>query len=50
MKRMVKNGGVYVNGKRVTQPNDRITTQDFLEGKVLIVRKGKTEFYILHRE
>jgi tyrosyl-tRNA synthetase len=43
-RRLVKGGGVYVNGERATDPEKRYSTEDF--SKELELRKGKKHIHI----
>jgi len=40
-KRAVSEGGAYINNQRVTAPEQPITPDDLLGGRVVIVRRGK---------
>ena len=41
--RLVKQGGLYVNDRRVTAGENRITLADVIGGQVLVLRKGQRE-------
>ena len=45
-KKMIQNGGVSVNRQKVGSPTDSITT-DLLQGKYLVVQKGKKNYYLV---
>ena len=41
--RLIKQGGIYVNDRRVTEAENRITRADMIGGQVLVLRKGQRE-------
>ena len=43
-RRGIQEGGVYVNNRRVTDSAMNITISDFIEGKYLILRRGKKNY------
>lgn len=45
-RRIIVQGGLYINGERVTDPNCMITTEFFTDGEMLI-RKGKKVYHKL---
>jgi len=46
-KRLVRDGGVYVNNRRVADDRQRVTRGDFLDGSVLILRKGQKQYHLV---
>ncbi|MFA6915909.1 MAG: tyrosine--tRNA ligase [Parachlamydiales bacterium] len=46
-KRMVRNGGLYLNNKKITDENSIITHQDVVEGLYLLIAAGKKNKIIL---
>jgi tyrosyl-tRNA synthetase len=42
-RRLIAGGGVYLNGERLAAPDRRVRVEDAIEGRVLLVRKGKKE-------
>lgn len=46
-RRLILGGGVYLNGERVTDPDQRVRTEDAIEGKVLVLRKGKKSNHVV---
>ena len=46
-KRLIRDGGLYLNNKRVTDEWTRVTRDDFLDGNVLIVRRGQKKYHLL---
>ncbi|MGE0363911.1 MAG: tyrosine--tRNA ligase [Vicinamibacterales bacterium] len=45
--RLVKQGGLYVNDRRLTEGADRITAADLIGGRVAVLRKGQRERRVL---
>jgi tyrosyl-tRNA synthetase len=45
-KKMIQNGGVSINRQKVGKP-DEVLSQDFLQGKYLVVQKGKKNYYLV---
>lgn len=41
--RLIKQGGLYVNDRRVTEGENRVTAADIIGGRVLVLRKGQRE-------
>jgi tyrosyl-tRNA synthetase len=46
-RRMVTGGGLSVNKQKISDPNHRITTDDYINGKYLLVQKGKKNYYLI---
>jgi len=46
-RRMIAGGGVSINKQKLTGPDQRITGADFLNGKYLLVQKGKKNYYLI---
>jgi tyrosyl-tRNA synthetase len=46
-RRGIEQGGVYLNGERVTDPRRRITAEDALHGSFLVVRRGKKHHHLM---
>jgi tyrosyl-tRNA synthetase len=40
-RRVIAEGGAYLNNKKVTNENDILTGQDLLHGRFLVLRRGK---------
>lgn len=40
-RRLIRNGGVYLNNQKIVDENQSITTQDLIEGKLLLLSAGK---------
>jgi tyrosyl-tRNA synthetase len=43
----IEGGGIYVNNHRETQVQRRVTTDDLLFGKYILLRKGKRNYVVL---
>jgi tyrosyl-tRNA synthetase len=48
--RLIKQGGFYVNDRRLTDERGRITTADAIERSVIVLRKGQRERRIVRVE
>ena len=46
-RRGIQEGGVYVNNRRVTDAAMNITISDFIEGKFLVLRRGKKNYFLV---
>jgi tyrosyl-tRNA synthetase len=46
-RRLIKQGGVYVNNARVTDVDQRLRLDDWIDGKRLLLRKGKKDYTFL---
>jgi len=46
-RRMIAGGGVSVNKQKITGPQQRITRDDFINNKYLLVQKGKKNYYLI---
>ena len=49
-RKMVQQGGVSINKKKVTDPNAVITADELLNGKYLLAQRGKKNYYLLIAE
>lgn len=47
LKRLIKSGSIKINKKTITDPKALITKEDLLLGNVIVVQKGKKDYYIL---
>jgi len=45
--RLVKNGGVYLNNRRVTNERERVTAAHAIAGQVILVRKGQRQNHLV---
>jgi tyrosyl-tRNA synthetase len=46
-RRLVQSGGVYVNNRRVSDPQARVTRAQAIDGRVLIVRRGTKQQHVI---
>jgi tyrosyl-tRNA synthetase len=46
-RRMVAGGGVSINKQKLSGPEQRIKGADFINGKYLLVQKGKKNYYLI---
>lgn len=46
-RRLVKDGGAYVNNVRRTDEQSRVDLDDFEEGQVLVLRKGRKAYHVV---
>jgi len=46
-RRLIKQGGVYVNNRRVTEVDQKVLSDDWVDGKKLLLRKGKKDYALL---
>lgn len=47
LRRMVQGGGLLINKEKVDDENRMISQSDFLNGKFLLIQKGKKNYYLL---
>ena len=45
-RRLIEQGGVYVNNRRVADPRARIHTADAVDGRALVLRKGNKNYFL----
>jgi tyrosyl-tRNA synthetase len=43
---MIQGGGVLINKEKISDPNSAVS-QTLLQGKYLLVQKGKKQYYII---
>ncbi|HET9982181.1 MAG TPA: tyrosine--tRNA ligase [Longimicrobiales bacterium] len=46
-RRLLAGGGVYLNGERLSEVERRVTVEDALDGRVVLLRKGKKDNYLV---
>ena len=44
---MIQGNGFSVNKEKFTDPNGSLTEADIIDGKYILVQKGKKDYYIL---
>jgi len=47
MRKMVQGGGVSLNKEKLTDQNRPVTADDLIDGKYLLVQKGKKNYYLI---
>ena len=47
LRRMVQGGGLMVNREKVEDPEKKVTQKDFINGKYLLVQKGKKNYSLI---
>jgi len=46
-RRAVTEGGINLNNRRVTDPAQIITAEDLLEGRFLVIRRGRKNYHLV---
>jgi tyrosyl-tRNA synthetase len=46
-RRMVTGGGLSINKEKISDPQHRITREDFINSRYLLVQKGKKNYYLI---
>ena len=46
-RRLVQSGGVYVNNRRVSDPQMRLTRNEAIEGRLFVLRKGQKQNHVV---
>lgn len=46
-RKLIDDGGLYVNGERVEDTQQTLTVDDAIDGKVIVLRKGRKKYYLL---
>lgn len=46
-RRLISGGGLYLNGERLTAPDQRVRAADAIDGAVLLLRKGKKDNHVV---
>ena len=46
-RRLVSGGGLSINKEKISDPNHRITSDDYINGKYLLVQKGKKNYFLI---
>jgi tyrosyl-tRNA synthetase len=49
-RRALEQGGIYLNNRRVEDPQANVTVSDAVEGRFLVIRKGKKRYHLLRVE
>jgi tyrosyl-tRNA synthetase len=45
--RLVRSGGIYVNGRRIGDEKHRLRMVDAVEGQLFVIRKGKRDHFLV---
>ena len=48
-RRLIQAGGLRINNLRVEDTDAEIGPDDFIAGEMLLIRKGKKKYHIVHR-
>jgi tyrosyl-tRNA synthetase len=46
-RRLVQQGGIYLNNRRLTDPASRVTKEQAIEGRLLLFRKGQRQNHLI---
>ncbi len=46
-RRKIREGGIYLNNRRVVDEKAQVSRQDFLDGQVLVLRKGRKDYHLV---
>ncbi len=46
-KRLIASGGLYLNNRKVESPTRRVEASDLIEGRLLVLRKGKKNYLLV---
>lgn len=46
-RRLIREGGAYLNNQRVSDEQAAVTLDDFLEGQALVLRKGRKQYHLI---
>ncbi|NLF77546.1 MAG: tyrosine--tRNA ligase, partial [Chloroflexi bacterium] len=44
---LIKNGGLYLNNRPVDDPDRAVTLDDAIDGRVIVLRKGKKNYHLV---
>ena len=45
--RLIRNGGLYVNDRRIADEKERLTPEQGIDGQLFLVRKGKKDHFLI---
>lgn len=48
-RKLIENGGVYINHVKISDIHKKITESDFLDGKALLLRTGKKNYFLIEQ-
>lgn len=46
-RRQISQGGIYLNNHRINDPMQSVTLEDVIEGKYLVLRKGRKNYFLV---
>ncbi len=46
-RRSIQGGGVYLNNRRVGDPSQMVSMAETIEGRFLVLRKGRRRYHLL---
>lgn len=46
-RRAIAEGGIYLNNRRVSEPTQQVTVNDLLDGKFIVLRRGKKNYHLI---
>ncbi|MDH5590585.1 MAG: S4 domain-containing protein, partial [Gemmatimonadota bacterium] len=49
-RRAIEGGGVYVNGQRITEVDRTVGMDDAVDGRFVVLRKGKKNYHLVEVE
>ncbi len=47
LRRLIKGGGVSINKQKISDPEARVSGADFINGKYLLIQKGKKNYFLI---
>lgn len=47
LRRLIQGGGLSINKQKITDPEASISSGDFINGKYLLIQKGKKNYYLI---
>jgi len=50
IRNLIENGGLYINSQRVEDVNRTVTVADAIDGRVIVLRKGKKLYHLVRAE
>jgi tyrosyl-tRNA synthetase len=46
-RRAIEAGGIYLNNHRISDPSSRVTLKDAIEGRFMVVRRGRKNYWLV---
>ena len=46
-RRLIRQGGLFINGSRIEDENKMLSLQDAIDGELMVIRKGKRNFHLV---